>query len=56
MSDKLDLDRVFLLLSVIEKAAAHGPKYGWIANEALAELNSLDPSYSAPAEQEEEVA
>lgn len=40
----LDLDRVFLLLSVAEKAAAHGPKYNWIATEAINELNKLDPN------------
>ena len=37
----VDLDRAYLLLSICEKAAAHGPKYHWLANIALEELNAM---------------
>ena len=38
----IDLDRIFLLLSVAEKAAAHDPvKYRWIHAAATAELDKM---------------
>lgn len=42
----MDFDKIFLLLSVVEKAAGHGAKYNWIATAALAELDKLQPEAS----------
>lgn len=41
MSNTLDLDRIFLLLSVAEKAALHGAQYNWISSAALDELDKI---------------
>lgn len=43
MGEHIDLDRIFLLLSVTEKALSHGAQYRWIADAAMAELNKMHP-------------
>lgn len=54
MGEKLDLDRVFLLLSVAEKAATHDPvKYRKIYSAAVAELDKMMEDHENGAEDTE---
>lgn len=42
----MDFEKIYMLLTVIEKAAAHGPAFGHIIAEARAQLKQIQAEHA----------